>query len=107
MKNTLTTFPEKTRPEFLKLMALKEDFRSLDLASLPDLELDAKLAEIESQEMSVMLAWAEETATINPGMMSDVRRGLCRYTSKTERILTKAIELQSSNKSSASEVVDA
>jgi hypothetical protein len=86
---TTCAFTEQVKPAFLNLLASQARFKTTDTE-----DVDATLSgldELDSLERAVMLAWAESTRDINPGMLSDVKKGLCRYTLKTERYLQKML----------------
>ena len=83
------TFPANTRLAFKELMELKSRFRSIEIAGLSVEEVKSEIAILEESERNVMLVWAEETRSINPGMVNEVLAGKCRYTGKIEDYLTR------------------
>lgn len=85
------SFPKATKPHFLNLIGAKARFRDMEVAGLSAESLQKELRLLDELEVKVMTAWADETRSINPGMLAEVKSGRCRYTLKKERFLEQQI----------------
>ena len=90
-----STFPQRTKSMFEKMIVMKERFCRLDLTKLSNDQAKQELDALDDAERNVMLAWAEETADINPGMLREVKEGQLKYTLKSERFLTQQMDIES------------
>lgn len=68
-----TDFVTTVRPVYEKLVQLRDEFTKADVTD-PEEALET-IARLEAAEHNVLVAWAQSTRDINPGMLGDVESG--------------------------------
>lgn len=77
-------FPMHIKPAFERLMEAQREWKKMDLGVMSKEDILSKLEMMETLERNVMVAYAECTKDINPGLLSDVERGSVTYTLRME-----------------------
>ena len=76
-------FVNAVKPVFMRLKSKKKEFRLLDISTVNPEDVkevvEGFITEIHELENEVLMAWAESTKDINPGLVDSVERGTIRF----------------------------
>jgi len=95
---TNQSFIDAVRPVFILLMEKKAEFRQLDICSLNAENVkevvEGYISQIHELEKQVLMAWAESTKDINPGLADSVERGTIRFVPAKYDYLKRVLKLE-------------
>lgn len=95
---TNPSFIDAVKPVFIRLMDKKAEFRQLDICSLNEEDfkevVEGYISQIDDLEKQVLMAWAESTKDINPGLADSVERGTIRFVPAKYDYLKRVLKLE-------------